>query len=320
MGEKHMITAIYHTYPSADHETEISVKIWQDKEVEPKAIVQITHGMLEHKERYNRFAEFLASNGFLVCAHDHLGHGESITSEEKLGFMTIHHPSDVLVEDMDRLRRIMQKQYPNLPYIMLGHSMGSYLLRQYLSIHGYGLSGAIIMGTGYEGVMAPKFALAMIKVLARIFGWDHRSNLMQKMTYTPSYREFDLTGKDKEKSWLTKDLDIVEKYWADPKCTFVFTLSGYKGLMEAVYQTAQTKNIRKIPKELPMLLVSGANDPVGDLGEGVKKVYEKYQKAGLQVNIRLYENDRHEILNELDYELVYAEILEWINRMCLSKM
>ncbi len=269
--------------------------------------------MVEFIERYNEFAEFLCGNGFLVVGHDHIGHGESVVSKEDWGYFAPDHPSDVLVADMHKLRVTTQERYPGLPYFMLGHSMGSYMLRKYLALHGAGLSGAIIMGTGSVPDKATKSGLLAVKLLAKLFGWRHRSRLVQKLSFGGAYKKFDREGKDTANSWLTKDRQIVDFYYHEPKCMFTFTLNGYLGLFEAVLFDNQPKNIDAIPKELPLFLVSGADDPVGDLGEGVRRVYKGYLEAGiLDVTCKLYENDRHEILNETDRDAVYRDILSWL--------
>lgn len=150
--------------------------------------------------------------------------------------------------------------------------------------------------------------------MARFRGWNYRSRLMQKLSYSKPYHKFDLYGKDYTNSWLTKDTEHVKKYYSDPRCTFVFTLNGYLGLMEAVYFDNQMENIKKVPKDLPVFMVSGADDPVGDLGEGVKKVYHMFKEAGVDdLTYRLYETDRHEILNETDRDQVYADICAWMS-------
>ena len=152
------------------------------------------------------------------------------------------------------------------------------------------------------------------KLQAAFFGWHHRSKLLQKLSYDKYYHQFDLTGKDASNSWLTKDEEIVKTYYADPKCTFVFTVNAYMGLFEAVLFDNQQENIEAVPKSLPLFFVSGAMDPVGGCGSGVKKVYNKFDAAGKEdITWKLYDNDRHEILNETDRDVVYHDILAWMN-------
>lgn len=286
---------------------------WVPETGEYRAILQITHGMVEYIERYRPFAEYLAERGFLVVGHDHLGHGESVNSEEEWGYFG-ENPSDTLVEDMHQLRTMIQKENPGVPYFMLAHSMGSYMLRKYLCIHNDNLAGAVIMGTGCVADGTMKLGMWLCKVMAAFRGWNYRSKFIRALSYGKSYRKFDSYGKDFSKSWLTKDVECVKKYFADPKCSFSFTVNAYYGLMEAVHFDNQMDNVKKMPKDLPLFLVSGDQDPVGDLGEGVKKVYHMYKEAGIEdLTYKLYENDRHEILNETDKEQVFSDIYAWMN-------
>lgn len=300
-------------FASKDGKTTIHAVKWIPQSGAYKAILQITHGMVEYIGRYQPFAEYLNEQGFLVVGHDHLGHGASVVSEDDWGYFAKENPSDVLVEDMHRLRTIVQGENPGIPYFMLGHSMGSYMLRKYLCLHHEGVSGAVIMGTGCmpDGLM--KLGLFLCKVIGTVRGWHFRSKFLQSISYSKPYKKFDLYGEDYANSWLSKNVENVKAYYADPRCTFLFTVNGYRGLMEAVLFDNQTEHIQKVPNDLPLFFVSGADDPVGDLGVGVKKVYAMYQAAGLtDLTYRLYENDRHEILNETDREAVYADIASWL--------
>ncbi len=297
-------------YLSHDGETQIHARTWEPDNGEYVAILQIAHGMLEYIERYTPFAEFLTTQGFKVVGNDHLGHGASIQKDEDLGY-TGNDRSDNLIEDMHTLRLKMQEA--DKPYFMMGHSMGSFMFRKYLSVHGTGLSGAIVMGTGFipEGTL--KMAMTVAKVQATFLGWKHRSKLLQQLSYSAPYKKYSLDGSDVTNSWLTKDTLVVEKYYADPKCTYVFTDNAYLGMFEAIMFAQQQENIENIPKDLPMFLVAGQDDPVGDLGVGVKKVYDLYKNAGISdITWKLYENDRHEILNETDKEEVFHDLLSWM--------
>ena len=301
------------SFPSADGRTTVHAVRWTPEDGKYRAILQITHGMVEYIERYRAFAEFLNDNGFLVVGHDHIGHGESVVSKDEWGYFA-EYPSDTVVADMHTLREMTQKEHPGVPYFMLGHSMGSYMLRKYLAIHGEGLAGAVIMGTGCIPDNTTKLAMFIAKMQAAFLGWHHRSKLLQKLSYDKYYHQFDLTGKNASNSWLTKDEEIVKAYYADPKCTFVFTVNAYMGLFEAVLFDNQQENIEAVPKSLPLFFVSGAMDPVGGCGSGVKKVYNKFDVAGKEdITWKLYDNDRHEILNETDRDVVYHDILAWMN-------
>lgn len=301
------------TFLSADGKTAIHAVKWLPEDGNYTAILQITHGMIEFIERYRPFAEYLTENGFMVVGHDHLGHGASVASEDDWGYFADKNPSDTLVADMHKLRTTVQGENGGVPYFMMGHSMGSYMLRKYLTVHNDNLRGVIIMGTGCVPDGTTKLGMFICKFLAAFFGWRHKSRLVESLSFGGPYKKYDLTGKTLSNSWLTKDEDIVKFYYGEPRCTFKFTLNGYLGLMEAVLYDNQPENVKKIPGKLPVFFVSGEDDPVGDCGAGVKKVYEMFVAVGVQdVTYRLYENDRHEILNETDKEKVYADLLAWM--------
>ena len=301
------------TFLSQDGKTPIHAVRWEPDDGKWIAVLQITHGMVEYIQRYAAFAEYLTQHGFLVVGHDHLGHGKSVSDTVELGYFSDQNPSDVVVADIHQLRQKTQKENPGLPYFMLGHSMGSFMLRKYLARYGKGLSGAIIMGTGYIAPTTNRMGLSVVRLLTVLMGAHHRSPLVQKFINGPSYRGFDTTGKDPAKSWLSRDTEMVRKYYADPYCTFTFTLNGFRGLFEAAQFACKPENANRIPKALPLLLVSGGNDPVGDHGTGVELVYQMYQEAGIQdLDCILYEGARHEVLNEVNRAQVYEDLYRWL--------
>ena len=308
-----MVTSNF-TFLSNDGKTAVHAVKWTPENGEYKAILQITHGMVEFIERYAPFADFLTTKGYMVIGHDHIGHGQSVASKEDWGFFCEGNPSDIVVEDIHKLRMMIQEENPEVPYFMLGHSMGSFMLRKYLSLHNENLRGAIIMGTGFIPENITGLALKITTVIEKFRGTKHRSKLLQSLAFGEDYKGFDMTGEKPENSWLTKDVAIVEAYYKEPRCTFMFTTNGYRGLFEAVNFSCNPENAAKIPKKLPLFIVSGAQDPVGGLGKGVKEVYDLYKEAGiLDLTYKLYEDDRHEILNETDRQMVYEDLLAWMN-------
>lgn len=308
-----MVTSNF-TFLSNDGKTAVHAVKWTPENGEYKAILQITHGMVEFIERYAPFAEFLTTKGYMVIGHDHIGHGRSVASKEDWGFFCEGNPSDIVVEDIHKLRVMIQEENPEVPYFMLGHSMGSFMLRKYLSFHNEKLRGAIIMGTGFIPNNITSLALKLTTVIEKFRGTKYRSKLLQSLAFGADYKGFDMTGEHPENSWLTKDVAIVEAYYKEPRCTFMFTTNGYRGLFEAVNYSCNPENAALIPKKLPLFIVSGAQDPVGGLGKGVKDVYDLYKEAGLQdLTYKLYENDRHEILNETDRQVVFEDLLAWMN-------
>ena len=298
-------------YPSADGETTIHAILWLP-EGQPSAVLQIAHGMQEYIDRYDAFASWLTEQGIAIAGNDHLGHGQSVTSDEKLGYFAKQDGNACLLQDIHSLRIHMQELYPGVPYFVLGHSMGSFLIRQYIQLHGEGLSGAVIMGTGTQPAAALSLGKAVSRLIAVFRGWEYRSQLVYSMAMGSYNKRFQTPGRNND--WLTKDVTIVEQYNQSPWCTFRFTLNGYYNLFYSIQQAQDRTRINTIPKELPLLIVSGADDPVGSYGKGVQAAWQKYVSAGLKnVRIRLYENDRHEILNETDRAEVWKDILTWIN-------
>lgn len=297
------------TYPSNDNRTEIYAKMWIP-EGKPSAILQISHGMVEYIDRYDDFASYLAQRGILVVGNDHLGHGRSVHSRKDLGFFEEKNGNRVLLKDIHRLRTLTQRKYPGVPYYMLGHSMGSFLMRQYLCLHGEGLSGAVIMGTGYQPRLVTQFGMLVCKMMAKVTGWRHRSPLVTALAFGSNNKKF---GKAGGSQWLSKDKEIVKKYRNDPLCTFKFTLNGYYNLFYSIYTLSFPNLLQRMPKDLPVFFVSGDDDPVGQYGKGVIKVYEEFESLGMEnIRCKLYPDDRHEILNELDRQEVYEDIYHWI--------
>lgn len=304
-----------YTFLSADGSSTIhGVRYIPDEK--PVAVLQIVHGMVEYIERYEEFANYLCSKGYAVVGHDHIGHGHSVSSKEMLGVMGGKHPSDIMVEDIYKNYCLNKEEYAGVPYYILGHSMGSYMLRKFLSVKANqleGLKGAIIMGTGQEAAVTVSAGLLAINIIKLFKGPDYRSKFVQGLTYSAPYKAYDCYGKDYSKSWLSKNLDNVEAYYNDDYCTYMFTLNAYKGLVESTKFDGKQSNVNKMRKDMPLLVVSGKDDPVGNLGKGTTKAYESFVKAEINdVKLKLYEGDRHEILNELDRDKVYEDLYCWM--------
>lgn len=298
-------------FDSRDNATKLHGVRWIPDEA-PKGIVQIIHGMSEHVDRYEDFALFLVSKGLLVTAEDHLGHGKSVHNG-KLGYICKQDPATVMVRDVHRLKKMTQELYPGLPYFIMGHSMGSFIFRNYLCRYGKGIDGAIIMGTG----MQPKpmvVGLKTMAVLAGVFGKSQKPcNFINNMGFGTYLKR--IPNPRTTSDWLTKDEKVVDKYIADPLSGFVFTANGFKTLAELILRLYKKSNLSKMPVTLRVLIVSGAEDPVGDYGAGPKKVYDSFIAEGMQrVELKLYEGDRHEILNETDKDVVYNDLYSFIEK------
>lgn len=298
------------TYLSKDGVTNIHAIEWIP-EGEVKAVLQISHGMVEYIDRYDDFARYLNGHGFYVTGNDHLGHGLSVQRDALHGYFHKTKGNEYVIGDIHRLRKITAKKYPGVPYFMLGHSMGSFLIRQYMELHGKGLSGVIIMGTGSQPAPVLTAGKFMCRCIAALKGWDYRSALIDNMAFGSYNKRFEPARTDKD--WLTKDETIVNAYLASPWCTFQFTVNAYYHMFRGIQFIQKKKNLQKIPRNLPLFLVSGADDPVGNFGKNVRKVYNSYKSAGIQnIRLKLYAGDRHEILNETDRYTVYEDLRNWM--------
>ena len=228
-------------------------------------------------------------------------------------FTNFGHPNgnECVIADIHTLRTMTQKKYPDKPYFMLGHSMGSFLIRQYMEMYGPGLSGVIVMGTGAQPGAALFFGKLLCKVIAAFKGDDYRSTFVDNMAFGGYNKRFEPARTDKD--WLTRDEKEVDAYLANPWCTFRFTVNAYYHMFCGIEYAQKKENIEKIPKDLPLYLVAGSDDPVGNFGKSVENVAKTYRECGIKdVSLKLYEKDRHEILNELDRQTVYEDILAWV--------
>ncbi len=300
---------------SRDSKTKIHGVRWLPEDDAVHGVIQLVHGMQEYIGRYEEFAQFMTAHGFLVVGHDHLGHGESVRDQAHLGYFCKSNPSRVLVSDMYQVTDMTRRAYPGVPYVIFGHSMGSYLLRRYLTCYSDAVDGAIICGTGSVPDAACYFGIVCAHVLAAFRGWHYRSHFVKNAAFGKAYAHFCMDGSLPENSWLSHNVESVKKYYSDPLCAYDFTLNGYLGLFSTVAFDNKDRYIRQIRPDLPILFISGSADPVGDAGEGVKRVYRQFKKAGLlNLAIKLYPDDRHEILNETDRADVYADIWGWIRK------
>ena len=274
------------------------------------AVLQIAHGMVEFIDRYENFAAFLASKGILVVGNDHIGHGGSVKSEEDWGYFG-ENGNRILLDDMHELTRLTKEKYPNLPYFLLGHSMGSFYARQYLGEFGNELDGAIIMGTGLEPLFVVKGGMFLCKLIALFKGWRYRSNFVNQVAFGSYGKKFEPLRTRTD--WLSKDEALVDWYINEPRCSFLFTLNAYYSMFEGIARLHDKKLLEKVPKDLPIFFVSGEDDPVGSFGKEVVYSVETLKEVGVKnIDLKLYPNDRHEILNETDKETVYADLYEWL--------
>ena len=297
-------------YTSRDSVTKIHAIEWlPDRDI--KGVLQRCHGMVEYIDRYDEFAEFMSEHGYYVVGHDHLGHGKSVSEGGSFGYFCEQDPATVVVRDVHRLKKITEEQYPQVPYIILGHSMGSFIARNYLCRYGSGIDGAVIVGTGMQpaGLIFASKAMAGIQKL--FCGSKHVSHFIDKAAFGGYNKRIDSPRTSSD--WLSRNTENVDRYIEDELCGFTFTVNGFQTLFELIRRLQKQENLEKVPQNLPILMVSGAEDPVGDYGKGVHKACDSLKRAGVKnITVKLYENDRHELLNEDDAEVAMEDIWQWI--------
>jgi len=307
-----LVNKIEFYYPSSDGITQIHAVKWVPSE-KIIGIVQIAHGMSEHIQRYDEFARFLASKKFLVCANDHLGHGKSVISQDRLGFFADEDGWRKVVEDMYTLTCMIKEDYPDKPYILMGHSMGSFLSRYYITQHGEALNAVIITGTG-SGSRFIDYAIRRAQKGIKQKGKLAVANDINKLAFGrynkkayPRHSDFD---------WLSRDADEVDKYINDPLCGFVFTYGGFLDLFTLIKEVSGKKWAEKVPADLNMYFFSGNMDPVGGYSHGVVKVIDWLSATGHRnIFTKFYEGGRHEMLNESNRVLVQRDVLKWLNKL-----
>jgi len=302
------------SFSSCDCKNTIYVREWLP-DISPIGIVQICHGVNEHITRYDKFAQYLASKGFVVAGNDHLGHGKSISSLDDLSFLGENGGWELVVGDMRKLYERLREQYRNLPIFIFGHSMGSFLTRTYMIRYHDGPDGVIISGTGHQNGFVLATGLFMANSEIKKHGTRYRSPKLKNLAfngynshYMPNRTEFD---------WLTRDPAVVDAYISDPLCGADTTAGLFRDMFTGIKYITNSKNIERVNKDLPVYLMSGEDDPVGSYGKGVIRTYKDYLKAGLtDVTLKLYHGGHHEMLNEINKEEVYSDISTWLMSKC----
>ncbi len=283
----------------------------------PRALVQLVHGMSEHSGRYGDFARFLISQGYAVCANDHIGHGGSV-SKDGYGYLPHDRGVDIMLEDVDHMRRIAQQHVgEDVPYLIFGHSMGSLIVRAYIARHGEGVRGAVVCGTADKPVIVPWFGILLIRIVAFFKGWHAKASFFNDLanrTYTK-----DLKSEHSPLAWISANVENVRAYIADEITGFTISLGASYTLMKLGRVAMSKKTTKQVPSELPVLFISGAEDPVGDCGRDVERAERRLHRAGVQnVGLILYGEMRHEILNEEGHALVYADVNAWFTDVLMT--
>ena len=300
------------SFESADRRSTIKGALWRDDAARPWCVLQIAHGMAEYVLRYVDFAEYLAAAGVVVAGTDHIGHGHSVPDAEDLGYFGERDGRRYALEDMHTLNRRLRAEYPGLPLVLLGHSMGSFFARKYATQWPHSIAGLIISGTGGPNPLAG-VGMAMARRVARLEGERARSKRLQVLAFG-SYLDR-IENPRTPYDWLSRDTDIVDAYVADPLAGYRFTANGYQELCGAVRDVSGRRWAEGIAKDMPVFIFSGDADPVGDYGKGVLKVYEWLRQAGVQdLQLQLYPGGRHEMLNETNRAEVYADVLHFLRK------
>lgn len=286
---------------------------WEDESIKaPKAIVQIAHGMAETAQRYEVFAKELTKNGYIVYINDHRGHGKTAKIVENIGHLAEEEGFRCLVEDMNTLTSIIKKENKDLPIYLFGHSMGSFASQRYIMDYSDNLSGLILCGSnGQQGIIL-NFAHLIINYEIKKHGRNSRSNKINDLIFGgESIRR----NKNTKFDWLSRDKEQVEKYINDPFCGVVCTCGFFYDLVQGLKEIEDKENLKKIPLDIPIYIISGDKDPIGKNGKGVLRLRDRYINLGVKdVTCKLYKDGRHELLNEINKEEVFEDIICWLNK------
>lgn len=279
----------------------------------PIGHVQLLHGMAEHIGRFDDFARFLASHGYAVTGHDQRGHGRTAKRNGKLGFLAERNGFERIVEDARQVVAAMQGKLGELPFILFGHSMGSYVARRYIQLYSDSVERVVLSGSGgnvkYQGFAGREYARAMV----RTFGTQGRNHLLTSLMFGQFNVQF--PEADAGFGWLSRDPKVVQSYITDPLCGFIPTNQFFVDLFDGIFIIHNPREVRKVRNGLPIFFASGSNDPVGNLGKGVFMAAKQLTDAGVEnVTVFLGENARHELINELHRELYYEVIVRWMKR------
>lgn len=276
-----------------------------------KATLLIVHGMAEHSGRYADFAQFLADQGIAVATYDQLGHGQTVKTAADLGFFGEEHPVQSLLKDVIVMADELKARHSNVPHFVMGHSMGSFLVRNVLKHHAHNFTGAILMGTADANPLT-KVLLPVNKLLAKVIPRQPNTVLATVMNKVLNLQLKDRTSTSPF-AWLSKNTDNIEAFEADPLCGFAFTNNGFMTLFALMQAGLNKRWSTTIAKNFPMLFISGEDDPIGNMGKGIRKIVTRLNKQNFStVDIQLYPDMCHEPLHEKDSQLVYQDILEWL--------
>ena len=301
-------------YDSRDRETRLYACMWIP-EGKPKAILQVVHGMSEAIERYDEYANWMAERGIMVIGNDHLGHGKSKTPDGTWGYFCKRDPATVVVRDVHRLKKTVQEQNPGVPIFIMGHSMGAIIAREYISRYGTGISGAILQATGMQNMGAVKTATLIAKCIKAFRGDKYQSKLINRIAF--GHYNDRIKKPCPEYAWLSANEENIKKYADNPAYGFIFTVNGFLTLGELIRRTQDEDDMYNIPKNLPIMLACGSEDPTAGYGRGIKQLYRIYKNMCHieDLTLKIYDGMRHEIHNEIGREKVYEDEYAFITRI-----
>lgn len=278
----------------------------------PVAVVQIVHGIAEFVERYDRFAQYLNGLGYAVVAEDHMGHGKSINGEGIQGYF--HGGWFTAVDDSYALLQKTRREFPDLPYVLFGHSMGSFMSRTILCRYpDSGISAAILCGTGWKPRLVLSSGIAICEMVCKKQGETNPNKALENLVFSGYNKRVEHSRTPYD--WLTRDSRIVDEYIASPLCGFTPTAGLMRELLKGIRYVQEPKHLAAMKKELPVLFIAGGDDPVGDYGKGVLQAADAFRRAGMtDVTHKLYPLGRHEILNEINSDEVFRDISSWLGK------
>ena len=296
-------------FPSSDGKNTIHAELFIPSDNNISAVVQISHGMMDYVGRYKGMAEAFCAKGIALCGHDHLGHGDSVKTPDDYGFFASKNGYRYVIDDVKRMNDLIRKEFPGVPVVLLGHSMGSFIARLYAVDYTDSIDGLIIHGTAGPNPILGAGKL-IVKLLRAVKGERHRSKFVCSLADGGYNKGFDPAEGDG--AWLTRDPSMVADRVGNPKNDFIFTLAAYEDLFTFLGGCNADGWFKAFPKKLSTLVVSGENDPVGGFGKGVRYVYDNLKKNGASVQLKLYPEARHELFMETNREEVFADLIAWI--------
>lgn len=298
------------TFPSRDGIHTVCADIYAPVGRAPRGIVQLSHGMIDYVERYEELADYLTGEGFILAGNNHLGHGKTAADKSELGFFATADGVQLVIKDLHTMNKYLRATYPELPVVMLGHSMGSFLARLYAVKYPHSIKGLIINGTAGKNPILP-IGNALVSLIKLFRGEKYRSKLIAGMAFSGYNSKFPKS--EGNYAWLTRDVARVASRDEDPYTSFIFTVSAYSDLFRMLGDCNKASWFKSFPKEMPTLIVSGDMDPVGNYGKGPDFVYKQLLLAGCcNVSLKLYDGARHELFNEINREEYFGDLTAWL--------